>query len=954
MFKSFALRQFQALRAQRKLGAFVIITLLASLLLGTSVGDNLPVVQAATIAQGAGSYTDTLPAGKATPQATIYKTANVTGKVPTNDWWSSLVFKVYPDHHSEVMYPHPLAVLAKANGLAISYPTNYQIVGAFSEKYAVPFTEDFTAGVVGLNSAASQVLLDGFSDWVITADWSGGALKATMGHGLPFVYFTKGAGNAQLIFNGTPTVYSNSNGAAHVSINGHTYGIYGPAGSAWTVSGTVLTSNLGGKNYFSVATLPDTSAATFNDYKNHAFAFVTNTNTTWSYDQATATVNSTYSLSTSVKEGTENRALTALYRHQWLNSSSVNTGYSYTSTRGQMKVVRGNSFSTSMKYQGVLPALPDKGTYNRTQLYNYVNDIYAQTGDTRFGLSAGADTYWTGKALGRIAQLVPIAAQMGHTAARDSFLTDLKARLQDWFTASSGETTNLFYYDNNWGTLIGYNAGYGSDTELNDHHFHYGYYIMAAAIVAMYDPNWATDSQWGSMVKLLIKDAANWDVAADSRFPRLRNFDTYAGHGWASGDVPFASGNNQESSSESINFSTGLILWGSATGNNTIRDLGIYLYTTEVAAIEQYWFDVDDAVFPSNFNFPVVGMVWGDGGVYGTWWTSNPEEIHGINFLPLTGGSLYLGRRPSYVTTNYNYMVQKNGGAEVEWKDIIWSFQAFADPQATVNKFGSGNYTPEAGETKAHTYHWLHNLNALGQVDTSITANVPTYAVFNKNGVRTCVAYNAAGTTQTVTFSNGSSISVPARSTATSNCSGNVTPTPTPTTGGPTPTPTTTGPTPTATATPTATSTPTPTPSTSVNPYNRVEAENYTSQSGVVKEATGDTGGGQNIAYLANGDYIAFTNVNFGTGGAVRIDSRVASGATGGVSGLIEYWIDGIGTGTKLGDFSVGNTGGWQVWQTIPANTLSVTGTHTLYVRFVSGQPADFVNMNWFQFIRVN
>ena len=62
-----------------------------------------------------------------------------------------------------------------------------------------------------------------------------------------------------------------------------------------------------------------------------------------------------------------------------------------------------------------------------------------------------------------------------------------------------------------WGTLIGYPASYGSDVELNDHHFHYGYFIRAAAEVARRDPAWAEDENWGGMVKLLIRDIASTD-----------------------------------------------------------------------------------------------------------------------------------------------------------------------------------------------------------------------------------------------------------------------------------------------------------------------------------------------------------------------------------------------------------------------------------------------------------
>ena len=78
----------------------------------------------------------------------------------------------------------------------------------------------------------------------------------------------------------------------------------------------------------------------------------------------------------------------------------------------------------------------------------------------------------------------------------------------------------------------------------------------------------------------------------DPLFPFLRNFDPYAGHSWASGHAKFGDGNNNESSSEAMNAWGGLILWGEATGDRTIRDLGIYLYTTEMYGINEYWFDV--------------------------------------------------------------------------------------------------------------------------------------------------------------------------------------------------------------------------------------------------------------------------------------------------------------------------------------------------------------------------
>lgn len=743
------------------------ITLSLVILLGLLGFSGPSVTQAAplgaAVSVGAGSYNTTLPPGGKAPSSyegtpvLPKRTANVSGPMPTNDWWSSLGFQRFNGNpYSENMYPHPLALRAKAAGLGIGYANSPVLSGP---EYLYPYTEEFTLGVAGLNSADTKV--DGYSDWTVTAYWASGSnsLKATFGHGLPFVYATKTGGNALITFIGSPVVWSNGGNVLGVTINGHHYGLFAPAGSTWSISGSTAQSSLAGKDYFSVAALPDNTTATLNSYAAHAFAFITNTTVSWSYNQATAQLTSTFTATTTVKEGTESRPLMALYRHQWLNSSSVNTPYTYESPRGQMKVVRGNSFSTTMAFNGVLPSLPDMGTYDRPTLYNYVNQVYV-AGNY---IGAGKDTYWAGKDLGRIAMLVRIAEQVGHTAARDAFLAALKSSLQNWFSAPDGKTNTLFQYNSTWGTLVGFPAGYGSDSEINDHHFHYGYFILAAATIAQYDPAWASSSQWGGMVNMLIADAANISTASNPLFPRLRNFDPYAGHGWASGHAAFAAGNNQESSSESMMFNTAVILWGAATGNTTLRDLGIFLYTNETRAIEQYWFDVDNAVFPASYNRSVVGMVWGQGGAYSTWWTANPEEIHGINFLPFTGGSLYLGRNPSYITTNYNELVSQNGGVETEWVDIIWMFQALQNPSAAVSKFGSGNYTPEVGESKAHTYHWIHNLNAMGQLDTSVTANIPTYAVFNKAGVRTYVAYNPGSSAINVSFSNGVTCSVPAR-----------------------------------------------------------------------------------------------------------------------------------------------------------------------------------------------
>jgi beta-glucanase (GH16 family) len=131
--------------------------------------------------------------------------------------------------------------------------------------------------------------------------------------------------------------------------------------------------------------------------------------------------------------------------------------------------------------------------------------------------------------------------------------------------------------------------------------------------------------------------------------------------------------------------------------------------------------------------------------------------------------------------------------------------------------------------------------------------------------------------------------------------------------------------------------------------YAPIQAESYDQQSGLTTEAATDTGGGQDVATAANGDWASYKGVDFGSTPARQFYARVASGAAGGVSGLVEVRLDSR-SNPPIGSFSIAGTGGWQNWRTVPANITGVTGVHDVYLTFTSGQPADFVNVNWFDF----
>ncbi|MBT2555533.1 carbohydrate-binding protein [Arthrobacter sp. ISL-5] len=136
---------------------------------------------------------------------------------------------------------------------------------------------------------------------------------------------------------------------------------------------------------------------------------------------------------------------------------------------------------------------------------------------------------------------------------------------------------------------------------------------------------------------------------------------------------------------------------------------------------------------------------------------------------------------------------------------------------------------------------------------------------------------------------------------------------------------------------------------TGTDAYGPIQAEKYLNASGVVIEGTGDTGGGQDIAWVSPGDWAEYPNVVFGAQAATQFQARVASGAGAGVTGLIEVRLDSPSS-APVGSIPVSNTGGWQTWTTKSTAITGITGTHTVYITFSSDQTSDFTNLNWFAF----
>ena len=730
---------------------------------------------------GAGTYFLTPKPGDSAPPAAPGRTdALLKQAAPTNQWYSALIFNPQP----AALFAHPLTVKTTAAGFEMALPSK-QVVPTERRDVEIHYPHRDALLFSPLAFEAGPAKLARTSDWAIDIAMAQGAdqLLATVVHGSPFVYFQLTRGDVRLRL---PAPAERLGAGADprvlaLNLKGKHYAVFGPTGVRWeSISATEWVGKLpAGKGFFSAAALPDATAETLQLFARHAYAFVQDTRVSWNYDPGTSLSTTQFLVTTQVMEGPDNGPLIGLLPHQWFSNASVEgkLGPAFDSVRGKIKLLAASQFKTEYRYTGFVPhwpALKDGAAASQ------VTELLKADMRKRRELIPGRENkdnwrtsaYWQGKGLVRTTQLMSVAEQQGDLEARDQLLALAKERMEWWFSGQGDKS--YFQYDKGLGTVSGFPDEFFTVAQINDHHFHYGYWIRAAAEIALRDPAWAAKDRWGGMVELLIADIVTTQRGS-SEFPFLRNFDPYEGHSWANGLGGVGEygelGNNQESSSEAINAWAGLILWGEATGNRELRDLGIYLYTTEIEAINHYWFDVHGLVFAPEYKHVEVSMLFGGKYAHNTWWTDEPRQIKGINLLPIGTFATHLGRDPKFVQRNLgtlkddteSWLARGKSYTEVPkdiWQDIFAKYLALADPTAALaqwNRWGD----VELGETRTHTLHWMLSLQQMGTPDFSVTANTPLFAVFRRaEGGKTYLAYNAGAVAISVRFSDGKQLSV--------------------------------------------------------------------------------------------------------------------------------------------------------------------------------------------------
>lgn len=715
----------------------------------------------------------------------------------THEWWSSFIWDPgLNTTHSTNNWSYPHSVRADSFGLQI-YKNRLDVVdNNFPQRFAYQSWPNQAINVGITNMFSDSTWVVEYGDWHMKARWkdnnSASQLEATVVPGTPFVYFEKqGTEDLEVWISWDPiidnTIGTNIMG---ITVQGSNYGLFAPTGSNWTQTNFTgnwsghglhrFNTDLNGQDYFIAAPLPDNSLATLQKFAEHAYVFITGTEMNYNFDEASATLTTTFTYETEVKEGTETNPIIGMLPHHWKHSTTPTNGVVFDTPRGELHCVDGTSFQTQMSNFGLLPQLPLTGNF--PDLYQYIDD---QMADNDFVESG--DNYIGGKQIAKLSNLCEIADYVGHTTARDQFLAELKIELEDWLTSPDGEDDGAyFYYNALWHTMTPYYGILGPQLQ-NDHHFSIGYILRGAATIAKFDQVWAQDDNWGAMVNTMIRHVDSWD-RNDPLFPYMRFHSPYMGHSIAGGSSARPGGAGQESSSEAINFCAAVYLWGLNSHNDEVRDMGMYLYLTEVETTKQYWWDTDGDNFPATY---AGSHVWNvDGASHGkwTWFGGRPEYGVGINVSLMDAHLLYLAHDTNYSRTLYNQFVQdvrdyENNQAlneEQVWEDAIWVWRATFETQTIIDKYealGPFPYRlnawghiewddPAIGTfndvSPAHFYHWVHALDSLGTVNPTITANHSSYGVFDKNLCRHYVMYNPPGDpSKVVSFSDGQSFFLP-------------------------------------------------------------------------------------------------------------------------------------------------------------------------------------------------
>lgn len=305
--------------------------------------------------------------------------------------------------------------------------------------------------------------------------------------------------------------------------------------------------------------------------------------------------------------------------------------------------------------------------------------------------------YFSGKALAKFATIVYVVNNMvGDKALAQTGMGPLKAAFG---TFAANKQKFPLVRETGWGGVVS-SANYATgdagvdfgNTYYNDHHFHYGYHILAAATMGQIDAGWAKAN--ADYVNTLVRDIAN-PSPDDKFFPMWRSFDWYHGHSWAHGLYAAMDGKNQESSSEDMMSAYALKMWGKVIGNADLEARGNLQLAVMSRSLRCYYlYEKNNQVQPAQFiGNKVAGILFENKIDHTTFFDPHIEAIQGIHMIPILPATP-LVRVKDFVKEEWEAFFS-NGRVDAignTWKGIIYANYATVEPRMAWDFFTSRTF----------------------------------------------------------------------------------------------------------------------------------------------------------------------------------------------------------------------------------------------------------------------
>ena len=568
---------------------------------------------------------------------------------PTNSWISGMILQETPNP----VFPMPNSFKATDDGFELGLPT----ITSQSEVITGGHTPGISATILG----ATDFSLERFDDVSATLAYSqdddilGGM---TIASGSPYVFYEAQQDSAITISDITAISSESSDTYLRFEKNQKTFAIA-------THNGAMINADVASAEI----TLPSDGLATFyslpdgdsDDLRQYSANVLESVKT--SYDSENETI------ITKLDYQTKNNQPTVLSPMNYHDVDGNSIGANYDSTYGPMRIFAGNVFDLSAPRIDTSNQL-DVESLSMEQKEEIRNTLRQDANDAEV---VAEDSYFAGKQLAQIANLLDIANQLDE----EQIAQNLQSKLNQAFDVRLSSA--YFYYDSELKGIAAETAAFGSE-DFNDHHFHYGYFLYAASILARYDDSFLDDHE--DFVNLLAADIAEYDDSSD--FPVRRNFDPYASHSWAAGLSPFADGNNQESSSEAIQAWNGVALWGEVTNNQSLRDSGEWMLAHETQTATEGWRNIKpEGAGLENYDSPVSSLNFGGKRTYSTFFSDEANTKLAIQLLPLNPMMTTFARDGDDIERLVSASITDNN-FNVALGDYIVMYLALSDPDAAL------------------------------------------------------------------------------------------------------------------------------------------------------------------------------------------------------------------------------------------------------------------------------